>query len=193
MKVFGIGFQKTGTDSLGKAFEILGYKVCGCRGYLAENIKRGDLETVFNMAEQYSAFQDVPWAILYKELDRRFPNSKFILTIRDPDKWIKSNVNYFRDEETEMRKIIYGGGGPKGNEQKFLDRYNRHNREVVEYFKDRSNDLLVMDLARGDGWVKLCGFLGRDIPPGPFPNINKARYGLAGYVKWLLRGLSIRR
>jgi hypothetical protein len=34
----------------------------------------------------------------------------------------------------------------------------RHDREVMEYFKNREEDLLVLDIAAGEGWEKLCPF-----------------------------------
>ena len=58
-----------------------------------------------------------------------------------------------------MRKYIYGVGSPKGNEDIYLKKYTSHNAEVLEYFKNRTNDFLVMDLSNGDGWEKLCPFL----------------------------------
>ena len=57
----------------------------------------------------------------------------------------------------------------------YVDRYKNHNREVNEYFKDRPDDLLVMDVTAGDGWEKLCPFLGVDIPDIDFPPANKAK------------------
>ena len=36
------------------------------------------------------------------------------------------------------------------------------------------DDLLVFDLPKGDGWEKLCGFLGHEVPDKPFPHANKA-------------------
>ncbi len=78
-----------------------------------------------------------------------------------------------------MRKWIYGIGCLEGNEKIYLKRYNDHNKEVVEYFKDRPNDFLIMDFSNGDGWEKLCPFLGCDIPKIDFPHVNKA-----GNRKW---------
>jgi hypothetical protein len=49
------------------------------------------------------------------------------------------------------------------------ERYRRHNAEVLEHFKDRPNDLLVMDMSRGAGWYELCGFLRKPIPDGRYP------------------------
>jgi len=182
-KIFGIGFHKTGTSSLGDALEVLGYKVCGSRTDLAGDLMKGNLEPAFNIVELFDAFQDNPWPILYRELDKKFPNSKFILTIRDSDKWLESSVNYFGYSNTKMREWIYGVGHPKGNEQIFLNRYNKHNKEVLDYFKDRPNDLLIFSLENGDGWEKICSFLDKKIPSVPFPWANKRENVLKRFIK----------
>ena len=71
-----------------------------------------------------------------------------------------------------MRTWIYGVGHPGGNEPIYLDRYLRHNDEVREYFRNRPDDFLVMDITQGDGWEVLCSFLGKQRPVGKFPQIN---------------------
>ena len=73
-----------------------------------------------------------------------------------------------------MREWIYGVGSPKGHEEVYVERYERHQREVIEYFRDRPADLLMLDLTRGEGWGKLCPFLGLSIPGAPFPHANAA-------------------
>jgi hypothetical protein len=85
-------------------------------------------------------------------------------------------VKDFATTETPMRRWIYGedAGCPEGNEDIYLERYERHNREVLEYFKDRPGDLLVFDIPKDVGWEKICNFLGHDIPNEPFPHANKA-------------------
>ena len=128
----------------------------------------------FKFANRFDAFQDNPWPILYKELDRKFPGSKFILTLRPSDEWIRSVVSVFGDEETPMREWIYGVGHPKGNEDVYIARYERHNREVMEYFKHRSEQLLVLNITAGEGWTKLCPFLNEQIPAINFPSANIA-------------------
>ena len=55
-----------------------------------------------------------------------------------------------------MRKWIYGVGCPEGNEDIYINRFKNHYEEVENYFRDRPQDLLVLDLAKGDGWEKLC-------------------------------------
>jgi hypothetical protein len=173
-KVFCIGFHKTGTTSLEVALKRLGYRVTGCFGTKDPDIG----EKVYDMADvlvqKFDAFEDNPWPIIYKELDRNYPDSKFILTIRPSESWIRSLVRDFALTETPMRKWIYGVGCPEGNEDIYVQRYEEHNREVLEYFKDRPNDLLIFDMPGGDGWEQLCPFLGADIPKKSFPHANKA-------------------
>lgn len=173
-KVFCIGFHKTGTTSLGVALSMLGYKVAGAMGVRDSHIAVNVMTLASRVAEDHDAFQDNPWPIIFREMDQRFPGSKFVLTVRDPDLWIDSVIRHFGNKETEMRKWIYGVGSPVGNENIFLDRYRAHQRDVINYFADRPNDLLVMDLRAGDGWDKLCPFLGHAVPAHPFPHMNKS-------------------
>lgn len=173
-KVFCIGFHKTGTTSLAVALEMLGYRVTGPNGVRDPDIAENVLTMVHDLVPKYDAFQDNPWPIIFKELDRAYPHSRFILTLRDPQSWIKSQVRHFGRMETPMRRWIYGVGCPEGNEEIYVRRFEEHNNEVLEYFRERPDDLLVMDLAAGHGWERLCPFLGARIPAAPFPHANKA-------------------
>lgn len=175
-KVFCIGAHKTGTTSLEVALKKLGYRVRGSLGTKDPDIANKVHEMAYAMVEKYDAFEDNPWPVLYRELDERFPGSKFILTRRPAEAWIRSMVKDFATTETPMRRWIYGdnAGCPEGNEDIYVRRYERHNREVLEYFKERPDDLLVMDIPADAGWDKLCAFLGHEIPSKPFPHANKA-------------------
>ena len=173
-KVFCIGFHKTGTKSLGEALGILGYRVTGPNGVKDPSVADNVWAMAQDLVERYDAFQDNPWPILYRELDERYPGSKFVLTQRDTQAWLKSQIMHFGQQITPMREWIYGVGCPVGNEQVYLERFERHYLEVGEYFQGRPQDLLVMDLARGDGWERLCPFLGVEIQAIPFPHTNKA-------------------
>ncbi|HEU4730488.1 MAG TPA: sulfotransferase [Kofleriaceae bacterium] len=194
-KVFGVGFHKTGTSSLGAALELLGYRVCGPVGYLKPDIADTLHDTAFALIDDYDAFEDNPWPVLYRELDERVPGSRFILTIRDPSAWIRSIVRHFGGATTPMRELIYGAGrgDPRGNETHYVARYQRHNTDVTAHFRGRS-DLLVMDLAAGHGWGPLCGFLGAPRPEVAFPHLNEAAQreaspGTPGRYSHLLGGL----
>lgn len=173
-KVFGIGFQKTGTSSLGRALEHLGYNVQNSYGVEPPDVDRKIYEKAEELLPQYQAFQDTPWPLLYRYVDERAPGSKFILTIRDPDQWLKSAVSHFRANDLPMHEWIYGCGSPAGHEDVWLARYLKHNEEVRAYFADRPEDLLVMDFAKGDGWEILCAFLDKPIPNLRFPVKNSS-------------------
>ena len=171
-KVFGIGFHKTATTSLADALSYLGYRVTGPNWVDNPNIAEEVYEMALDLANRFDAFQDNPWPVLYKDMDRQFPGSKFVLTVRPTSDWIRSILHTFSEEETPMREWIYGVGNPKGNEDVYVARYERHNREVREYFKGRGKDLLVLDITASEGWGKLCPFLGKPIPPVRFPCTN---------------------
>jgi hypothetical protein len=171
-KVFCIGFQKTGTKSLAFALSALGYTVTGPNGVMDPRIRENVHTLVRKLVPRFDAFQDNPWPVLYRELDDEYPGSRFVLSVRSSDAWIKSVVGHFGSFETPMRQWVYGAGCPKGNEAIYLRRYEAHNAAALAHFEHRPNDLLVMDIAAGDGWEKLCPFLGKTAPPVPFPHAN---------------------
>ena len=177
-KVFCVGFHKTGTKSLARALEILGYRVTGPNGAREPRIAERALPMALDIAQRFDAFNDNPWPILFRELDAAFPGSRFILTVRPADSWIASVVGHFGDEPTPMREWIYGEGrgAPRGNERVYVDRFRRHNADVVSYFAGREC-LVTMDVTAGDGWETLCRFLALPVPDRPFPHINAAAGG----------------
>ena len=93
-------------------------------------------------ADHYDAVQDTPWFVLYKELDKRYPGAKFILTTRPAEKWIKSIVTHFKGQYIATHAWIYQVDKAQGNEDTYIRVYEQHNRDVKEYFKDRPEDLL---------------------------------------------------
>lgn len=182
-KVFCIGFHKTGTSSLAIALNLLNYDVCRRLGMLQDQLPGSDIikdlkanhyVDILSVIDKFDAFCDNPWPLLYQEIDEKYPNSKFILSIRNEQEWLNSVLNYFKDSSSEIRSIIYDGkGSPIGNESHYLGRYQRHNEEVKSYFKDRPSDLLLFDINKVNKWETLCHFLGKEIPKQPFPFKNK--------------------
>ena len=177
-RVFCIGWHKTGTSSLGYALVALGYSVLGCRLDMVQPLRKGDLDAVLKLAGQFDALQDVPWAALYRELDEAFPGSRFIATEREEQSWLRSALRHFDSTDIPLHAWLYGEGVMRGNEQLYLDRYRRHNQEVKAYFANRHEDFLLLDLAAGDGWSEVCGFLGDPLPNRPFPHANKGPQSL---------------
>jgi hypothetical protein len=165
-KVFCIGDVKTGTSTLAKALSILGYR--SIQMVQVKKPKEGWIHYVKNC--NYDAFSDWPMrkAGFYKELNEEFPNSKFILTLRETKSWSKSFENYFKASPWEINK-------PQDIEQR-IKNYERRNKEILEYFKDKPSRLLIVELVKGDGWTELCKFLDKPIPDKPFPHKNKGKY-----------------
>lgn len=185
-KVFCLGFQKTGTVSARTALRTFGYRVCSARYDLIDAVKRRDFEAVRGVVQSYDGFRDNPWPLLFRELDAAYPGSKFILTVRDDQRWIRSVVNHFGVVPDPMQQLVYGVGAPGGYEDVFLARYRQHNADVRAHFAGRPNDLLVVNWEEGHGWAELCAFLGHDMPTRPFPHGNKREYDtLASRFKFL--------
>lgn len=180
-KIFVLGFHKTGTTSLAKALLVLGYRVCGFvnpkPGMSPSSHTKEELfeSTYKPLLNEYDVFEDTPWFIFYKELAELYPDAKFILTVRPPEKWYKSAVKHFGGYNRHSFHWIYDGeGDPTGNRELFLEKYTRHNREVTEYFKKENKDLLVMNMPEDFNWEVLCNFLSCSKPFGSFPHANSA-------------------
>jgi uncharacterized membrane protein YkvA (DUF1232 family) len=184
-KVFGIGFQKTGTSSLDAAFRILGYDTD--RGVFINVADKTQslwiepplttanvLAAVLPIAERRDAFSDNPWPLLFRELDARFPGSKFVLTVREPQAWTGSMVRHFDDRSSDVLQWIYGVPCVAGNEACCVKVYEAHNAEVRAHFASRPDDLLEIDVLSSPDWAPLCAFLGKPIPDAPFPHENAA-------------------
>lgn len=174
-KIIGIGHSKTGTSTLAACFREFGYRHTSQHLRLLEEVKRGYLQGSFDLADAYDSFEDWPWPLIYRQLDARYPNSKFILTVRkNTEVWLKSMKKHAeRLGPTKNRSLVYGHPMPHGHEDAYASIYETHNREVLEYFKDRPSQLMVVCWENGTGWKELCEFLKQDIPNVPFPHSNK--------------------
>ena len=192
-KVFCIGFQKTGTTSMEAALGELGYKVTSIFGKALplDELRRSYAARGLEIAEEYDAVQDMPWPLLYRELDQAFPGSKFILTWRESDRWLKSICSHFGSNPAVLQQLTYGEDAPYpvGHEAHYVKVYETHNAEVRRYFAERKEDFLEMNLSKGDGWNVLCPFLGEPMPDSPFPRTNSsdARLSIKSRIMTRLR------
>jgi hypothetical protein len=176
-KVFGIGLSKTGTTSLYAALAELGYRSGTFRHSQRLGLERwveGDFGPDY-LAE-FDAMTDLPIGCFFRELDLRYPGSRFILTTRSLEPWLASVARQFRanPEPTpfnrDTRLMAYGVS--VFNEGMFRRAYLRHEAEVRDHFATRPNQLLVVNFFEGDGWDPLCAFLDRPVPSVPFPNVK---------------------
>ncbi len=168
-KIFGIGLSKTGTTSLIEALQMLGYDAIHA-------------ERAYHI-DMFQASADTPVAARYRQLDQLYPNSRFILTVRDMDSWLESCRKHFTDYHLDelpdaktaiefafCRGVLYGID--HFDPDVFRLAYQRHVTEVREYFYHRPDDLLELNITAGEGFDKLCPFLGQPILDAPFPKTN---------------------
>jgi hypothetical protein len=181
-KIVGIGLPKTGTTSLGYCFRRFGFKHQTYDMDLALKVKRNQIEEVLREAEKHESFEDWPWFMLYEEFDRRFPNTKFVLTLRkDTATYVRSLQGHHEREgirnaswvKPHWWDEVHGQEPATWDYEKSAQRYERHNRAVLEYFDGRvGQDLLVVCWENGDGWDALSRFLGKRAPDEPFPHLR---------------------
>lgn len=180
-RVFGIGMHKTGTTSLDAALQHLGFDSAHWRGpWWAKRIWEEMAATGRSLTlEQHYALSDLPFTMLYAQLDKTYPGSKFILTLRDEERWIRSMRNHWSpvnpwrntwdDDCFTHRAHLLLYGRKAFDAEIMLARYRRHNAEVLDYFRNRPGDLLTMDMDAGAGWAELCAFLWCRVPNAPYP------------------------
>ena len=180
MKIFGIGLSKTGTTSLASALEMLGYRTRDYPGLT--RYESGNLASIeAQVLEEHDALTDTPIPSFYRELDRRYPGAKFILTVRDMDGWLLSCKKQFTAKQAEKQNDAHNRlfmdlyGTTVFDDALFRRGYQRFAGGVLDYFHERPRDLLVLDVAAGQGWKELCGFLGKPLPGLPFPKSNVTR------------------
>lgn len=165
-KIFCIGLSGTGTRSLNAAFRLLGFHSKHYPKQLSD-------------FEKYDVLLDIPVACRYRELDALFPGSRFILTVREMESWLDNRSRKPLDPQEkslwvrETRLRTYGR--PDYERESYIKLYNDYHDGVREYFRDRPQDLLTMNIIEGDGWDALCPFLGIEPPDGvDFPVIRNA-------------------
>ena len=173
-KVFGIGTARTGTSSLGRALVLLGFRHTSWDPELWDAFERGDLAPIFAVADRYESFEDGPWngRDFYRELDARYPRSKFVLTVREPESWLESHERHFSSAGARKIPERYRIPDYAARREEILRDYEARNDEVRAYFAGRPDDLLVLDVVGGEGWGRLCPFFGLEPPGEPFPHFN---------------------
>lgn len=199
IEIIGAGFGRTGTMSMTKALNMLGYKTY----HMEENVKNGDNSKWIECMEQgksitenimfprdYNAIMDFPASAYWRELYKENPNAKVILTVREPSKWYASACS-----------TIWDSRGLEFNRLAWFLPFARRFRRMSKLYRtkifapDEENafdkDLCIKVFERnikevkeaipeeqlliytpGDGWEPLCRFLGKDIPEVPYPRSN---------------------
>ncbi len=202
LKVLGAGFGRTGTYSLKLALEALGYGPCHhmyevrkrpqqvAWWHAASHGKLPDWDEVF---AGFGSQVDWPASYFWKDLCVHYPDAKVILTDRDPESWYESirrtilpasERGRFEDPDPTNRKaseIIYRialqkiFSGRLGDREHAIRCLLAHRQEVIATLPPER--LLVFGI--GDGWERLCEFLGVPVPDLPYPSGNSVAEFLA--------------
>jgi len=214
-KVFGIGLSHTGTKSLNRALQVLGIQSVH---YPLDPVTYRELsESKYRLTilNTFEAITDITVAPFYPQLDKAYPGSKFILTIREKSDWINSmkkrnvfwlryaNQGFFikywrtvqddwktyggrafrstwfamrRERIKEFYRISTYGALAFHDLERLSYAYDIHCKNVTEYFRNRNEDLLILDITMGEGWEKLCPFLSKPVPDCPFPHLYGKKF-----------------
>ena len=195
VKVFQIGFSKCGTSTLANLFHSSGVdSVHHDHGNLAlsmyNNFSAGKplisskYKDIWFFTDMERMYGDPPLNIgmlLFKELDKQYPGSKFILNIRDKQAWLKSRSKHTFMPNISMTLLEINQKTLKLSKEQVLAKWakewDQHHKAVKEYFKDRPNDLLVFNIDT-DSPEKLVNFFKENfhLDPTLYGHLNKTSY-----------------
>jgi hypothetical protein len=199
--VVGTGFGRTGTLSLKRALDRLGF---GPTYHMDEVLRRPshlrawvayartgamDWDALF---AGFRATVDFPACVAWRELVDLHPEAKVVHTVRDPDRWWESTRATIYEGRTMLPHWLRSLVPPLGDYVELNDRlvwrgtfggrfldsdhavriFHRHTASVVAGLDPER--LLVFEVA--DGWEPLCAFLGVPVPDEPFPHVNDAAW-----------------
>lgn len=215
LEIVGAGFGRTGTLSLKAALEQLGFAKCHHMMEVARRpeqteywhaLSRGEHVDWDQVFEGYRASCDFPSSIYWEELHRHFPESKVILTTRDPRRWYRSVADTIYPISTGMplwltlvlprlrkaremiMKLIWNGlfGGRFEEEEHAVRVFEENAARVKQVVAPER--LLIFEAK--EGWEPLCRFLGVPVPDVPFPHLNEAASmrrlrRILAFLRWL--------
>lgn len=177
-KVIGVGLCKTGTKTLKFALMELGFKnPKKCKQKYTTWYKNGEYHKLHEVARKANNISDLPWALMYTELDYWFDDLYYVLTVRkNADVWFGSVMNHIatRGMSNLNFQNIFGMSTDSVDEKRLKKFYLDHNRKVRDYFKGNRRFTEVC-WEKGDGWPELCAGLDLPIPFKDFPWENNSK------------------
>lgn len=169
-KLFCLGISKTGTKSFVVATKELGFNACHNGGRPLDS----------DLLNEYNSFADSNTCWFdFKELDEKFPNSKFVLTLRDKDAWVKRILEWYNPKYkiSYIKWHKYGNYYPQrvdtlGELEYFYEQYQS---DIYKYFEDKKYKFTTHDVFNGDGYEKLCNFLEMKLPNKEYPKLKNEK------------------
>lgn len=178
-KVFCIGMNKTGTTSLHTLFRQMGLR--SYHGMYSDVVNLRDAG--HPLFAEYDCFSDGEMHD-YAFLDASFPAAKFILTTRRLDHWLASRIRHVH----ERRRLGKTGWMRKEYERdpaaavrNWITRRRDYHRGVLEYFRDRPDRFLVINVCDADAAdarpvARVAEFIGVPAPTiASLPWANRSR------------------
>lgn len=129
--------------------------------------KETDINKCLDFAQYFDSFDDLPWnkIEMITAFSERFPESKYVLLERDAHSWYDSLIRF---------RIAQGLLPSTKNAEDEISQYKDRLYKIEKMFAN-SDRLLKMNIFEGDGYDKLCPFLGKDTINEPFPKANVNR------------------
>lgn len=192
LRVIGAGFGRTGTTSLMKALGILGVgpcyhmRVAMTRPGHAKfwiRARAGEPVDYQRFFRGFRSAVDWPACEFYRELMTIYPDTKVLLTLRDPDAWYESMLEtlwavrdalpwWYPKSVARMHEEVFWQSrfnGEFANRKRTIGVYLSHIEEVRRTVPpDR-----LLEFRIEEGWGPLCHFLEIPVPEGvSFPRAN---------------------
>ena len=190
LKVVGSGLGRTGTKSMQTALNRLGFGPChhmvevfahpdSMALWVEAGAGRADWEAIF---KDYRSMVDYPGAAYWREIAAWYPDAKVLHTVRDADAWFDSTqATIFASGSLALSDgPLAAFFGSIVDRVSPLDRERLHDRAfMIDYFRRHTEEvkatipaerLLIYEA--GEGWERLCAFLGAPVPDEPFPAEN---------------------
>ncbi len=188
LRVVGTGLGRTGTKSMQTALSILGFGPCH---HMIEVLQHPDTMALWLEADSgrpdwnaifrgYQSAVDYPTAGYWRELTSHFPAAKVLHTVRDADDWFESVSatilapdSIARRGGADVQARFFASVRRRMPEQAddrtvMTEFFIRHTEEVKAAIAPER--LLIYQM--GEGWDRLCAFLGVPVPSMPFPAEN---------------------
>lgn len=175
MRIFVISLHKSATETTGKALAQLGYSPYKKHDVVFRAYMNGHLKWCKDIYQDNTAYRDIPFTFIYRQLYELFPDDKFILVRRDLRSWINSLRRHLQRYPQPRDYHTHQYGYPLSNENFQVDvcrrTWERHHADVAEFFKDKPDSLLWVELD-DLSWEPICRFLGCAVPNVRFPRCN---------------------
>lgn len=172
---------RTGSRSLARALQTLGYRTCHWEPHRLADILNGETPNPnFRRYDDVDAILDIPNSLFYRELMEAYPQHRIIITLRDEHQWwlsVKKHYEWVRqylkkDLEQAIIAQQIAFGSTYDNEFMYKKRFREH-QEAILNLPLPPERLLSIDICGGEGWDKLCRWLNVQTPVIEFPWLHE--------------------